>query len=64
LSTLNGLKIPDIEDKKGNYLKDNTFSIEGRPDKVDFTTDVPQNPWYSLAKRSLPSSEQAISGIN
>jgi len=43
ISTLNGLKIPDVTDDKGNYLKDNEFFIEGRPDKVDFTTDVPQN---------------------
>jgi hypothetical protein len=43
ISVLDGLKIPDVTDSSGNYMKDNVFNIDGRVDEVSFTTDLTQN---------------------
>jgi hypothetical protein len=43
LSLVNNLELPDLEDKDGNYLRGNHFSITGRTDKVDFFADVANN---------------------
>jgi hypothetical protein len=40
IELLDGLKIPDVQDASGNYMKDNVFNIEGRVDEVNFTTDL------------------------
>jgi hypothetical protein len=37
------VEIPDLTSPKGDYIKDNTFSLEGRVDEVSFTTDVAKN---------------------
>jgi hypothetical protein len=43
LSLINGIELPDVEDADGNYLRGNTFEINGRTDKVNFYADVAKN---------------------
>lgn len=43
VSLINGITIPDLEDGKGNYLRDNTFEVISRSDKTEFYTDVANN---------------------
>jgi len=37
------LTLPDLEDGKGNYLRDNIFTLEERTEKVVFSTDSENN---------------------
>jgi hypothetical protein len=43
LSLINDIELPDIEDADGNYLRDNSFQISGRTDKVSFYADPAKN---------------------
>jgi hypothetical protein len=43
LSLINNIELPDIEDSHGNFLRQNSFEITGRTDKVNFYADVAKN---------------------
>ena len=43
MDAINGLKIPDFEDDKGNYLIGNTFYVKESKKHVEFHTDVKKN---------------------
>ena len=43
IGVVNGLKIPDITDKDGNYFKENVFYINQAREGVTFTPDVTRN---------------------
>lgn len=43
LELINNLSLPDLEDGKGNYLRENTFEIIGRSDRTEFVADVANN---------------------
>lgn len=43
VTVINSLKIPDIEDSKGNYMKGNSFVMDERTDNVLIYPDVANN---------------------
>jgi len=43
LSLISNIELPDLEDGDGNYLRENTFQITGRTDKVNFYADTAKN---------------------
>jgi hypothetical protein len=40
---VNGIKIPDVQDKDGNYMHDNEFFIDQRIDGVTLAADTAKN---------------------
>ena len=43
LSLINNIELPDLEDADGNYLRENSFQITGRTDRVNFYADPAKN---------------------
>jgi len=43
VSLVNSITLPDLEDGKGNYMRENTFTLNQRADEVQFFTDVENN---------------------
>ena len=55
MKLISNVAIPDLEDADGNYLRDNTFTLEDRVDKVEFTTDVANNAIVLTCKKLTAS---------